>query len=380
MKLTVRRTLGLVAFCALLLPAGYAHAQGVTTGSITGVVTDAQKAPVPGASVVAVHEPSGTRYEATTRPDGRFSLPGMRVGGPYTVTATLSGFQPQTVKDVIVSLGVATDLELALGQAAVTEEVTVTAQTSRIFSSARTGAATAVSRDILQNAPHRPRPDQRLRPPEPPVQRTGRRFLRRAGQPAQQHHRRRVLLQQLVRPRRRRPATEPASRRSRWRRSRRSRSTSRPTTCARATSSAPASTPSPAAAPTRSTARPTTGGATTRHGGHGGQGNVVQPRHVRLHERGLGVRPDPQEQALLLRQLRERQVHGAGHHVPRQHRRGDGGRQRHARPRLRPRPAELLPEVELRLRHRRLPGLPRSRPRPSATWRSSTTTSTTGTR
>ena len=82
----------------------------MTTGSITGTVLDPQKAPVPGASVLAVHEPSGTRYEATTRADGRFSLPGMRVGGPYTVTATLSGFQPQTVKEVVVNLGVEADL------------------------------------------------------------------------------------------------------------------------------------------------------------------------------------------------------------------------------------------------------------------------------
>jgi hypothetical protein len=153
MNLTVRGRLALVALLALLLPAGLAHAQGVTTGSITGVVVDAQKAPVPGASVVAVHEPSGTRYEATTRADGHFSLPGMRVGGPYSVTATLTGFQPQVVKDVIVSLGVATDLALTLGQAAVTEEVTVTAQSSEIFSSARTGAATAVSREIIQTLP-----------------------------------------------------------------------------------------------------------------------------------------------------------------------------------------------------------------------------------
>jgi hypothetical protein len=153
MKLTVRRTLVLLAFCAFLLPAIHAHAQGVTTGSMTGVVLDAQKNPVPGASVVAVHEPSGTRYEATTRGDGRFSLPGMRVGGPYNVTASLTGFQPQTVKDVIVSLGVASDLELVLGQAAVTEEVTVTAQTSEVFSSARTGAATALSREVLQDLP-----------------------------------------------------------------------------------------------------------------------------------------------------------------------------------------------------------------------------------
>ena len=40
--------------------------------------------------------PSGTTYEAVTREDGRFTIPGVRVGGPYTVTAELAGFQPQT--------------------------------------------------------------------------------------------------------------------------------------------------------------------------------------------------------------------------------------------------------------------------------------------
>jgi outer membrane receptor protein involved in Fe transport len=153
MSVTFRGRLAILAVLALLLSIGNAHAQGVTTGSITGVVVDAQKQPVPGASVVAVHEPSGTRYEATSRADGRFSLPGMRVGGPYSVTASLTGFQSRTQREVVVSLGVATDLELALGQAAITEEVTVTAQTSEIFSSARTGAATAVSREVLQNLP-----------------------------------------------------------------------------------------------------------------------------------------------------------------------------------------------------------------------------------
>ncbi len=67
--------------------------------------------------------------------------------------------------------------------------------------------------------------------------------------------------------------------------------------------------------------------------------------------------PDHQGQALLLRQHRGRQADLAGHDVPRQHRRRDGGRQRHARARLRPRPAELVPELQLQVRHRPLPGL-----------------------
>jgi hypothetical protein len=54
-------------------------AQGVTTGMIAGVVADAQGAVVPGATVVAVHQPSGTSYESISQADGRFALPGLRV-------------------------------------------------------------------------------------------------------------------------------------------------------------------------------------------------------------------------------------------------------------------------------------------------------------
>ncbi len=153
MKHMFLRRVAWLALGLLALPVARTHAQGVTTGSIAGVVLDAQGAAIPGASVIAVHEASGTAYEATTRADGRFSLPGMRVGGPYTVTATISGFQPQVTKDVTISLGVASDLELRLVQAAITEEITVEAQTSEVFSSARTGAATTIVRDVIANLP-----------------------------------------------------------------------------------------------------------------------------------------------------------------------------------------------------------------------------------
>ncbi|MGE0454682.1 MAG: carboxypeptidase regulatory-like domain-containing protein [Vicinamibacteria bacterium] len=153
MKLAVSRTLAVLAGLALLLSASQAQAQGVTTGSIAGVVMDMQKQAVPGASVIAVHTPSGTRYEATSQADGRFLIPGVRVGGPYTVTATLSGFQPVSAKDLVVSLGVASDLNLTLGQAAVTEEITVTADADPVFSSSRTGAATTVSELAIDTLP-----------------------------------------------------------------------------------------------------------------------------------------------------------------------------------------------------------------------------------
>ena len=82
------RSLALVAAAvALLWTNSPAFGQGVTTGALNGIVTNEQKQPIPGASVIAIHLPSGTNYETVSRADGRFTIPGMRVGGPYSVTA-----------------------------------------------------------------------------------------------------------------------------------------------------------------------------------------------------------------------------------------------------------------------------------------------------
>ena len=62
----------------------------VTTSEMSGVVTvgDAKGEPVIGATVQAVHGPSGTRYATVTNVDGRFNIQGMRTGGPYSVTVS----------------------------------------------------------------------------------------------------------------------------------------------------------------------------------------------------------------------------------------------------------------------------------------------------
>jgi hypothetical protein len=154
----IRGSVALLALCALLWPVDAARAQGVTTGAISGIVTNTQQQPVAGASVIAIHEPSGTSYEGVTRGDGRFSIPGMRVGGPYSVTVAYTGaggtaFAPETQTDVQVNLGVATDLDVTVQPIAVTEEVTVSAVADPVFSSSRTGASTAVMREEIEILP-----------------------------------------------------------------------------------------------------------------------------------------------------------------------------------------------------------------------------------
>ncbi|HZG43268.1 MAG TPA: carboxypeptidase regulatory-like domain-containing protein, partial [Longimicrobium sp.] len=127
----------------------------VTTGSLSGTVTGATGEPVAGASVSAVHQPSGTRYSGATRADGRFQIPGMRVGGPYTVTVGRVGLASQSRQGVTVNLGSTTDLSFRLAEATLTLE-TVTVQGQRagaVFSPDRTGAATTVAREQIDALP-----------------------------------------------------------------------------------------------------------------------------------------------------------------------------------------------------------------------------------
>jgi hypothetical protein len=148
----MKRVLSVCPFIAMLLVVGTTAlpAQGVTTAAINATVASESGTPIPGARVVAVHGPSGTAYSAGSRADGRVSLPGMRVGGPYSVTATAIGFQSQTRENIFLTLGVATDVQFGLREVAVElSAVTVTGERDAIFSSDRTGAATSVGREAL---------------------------------------------------------------------------------------------------------------------------------------------------------------------------------------------------------------------------------------
>src|SRR5688572_22706905 len=89
----------------LLPPAQALGAQGVTTSTMSGIVTDTAGTPIDGATIVAVHTPTGTQYRARSRSSGAYTLPNVRIGGPYRVTATFLGFQPRSSDDVFLNLG-----------------------------------------------------------------------------------------------------------------------------------------------------------------------------------------------------------------------------------------------------------------------------------
>jgi hypothetical protein len=124
----------------------------VTTSEIAGRVTDAQANSVEGVVVEALHLPSGTNYTAVTNRDGRFTIPGMRIGGPYTVKAIQAGFREQVVENIQLSLGATATVNFSLSTA-IDETVIVQTEDSAIFSESRTGATTTISTPIIETLP-----------------------------------------------------------------------------------------------------------------------------------------------------------------------------------------------------------------------------------
>ncbi len=137
--------------CFVLTASMAGFAQGVTTASMSGLVTDQKGEPIPGANVVAVHTPSGTQYGTSTRVDGYYHLPAMRVGGPYTVKVTFVGMKEQTNENVYLQLG----QNLVLGYRLIDEstqlgEIVVSGSKDPIMNSDKMGASSNFNVNQIQ--------------------------------------------------------------------------------------------------------------------------------------------------------------------------------------------------------------------------------------
>jgi hypothetical protein len=129
-------------------------AQGVTTAAMNGFVQDADGNPLPGANVIAEHTPSGTQYGASTRENGLFNLPNLRIGGPYTVTVSFIGFNPASQEDIYLTLGQNFRLEFTLQSEAVElGQVVISAEQNKVLNSSRTGAETFITEDEIEVLP-----------------------------------------------------------------------------------------------------------------------------------------------------------------------------------------------------------------------------------
>ncbi len=147
-----------MAWCVALLLLGVVWArpgygQNVTTGTLTGVVTDAGRGVLPGVTIAAIHTPTGTTYEGVTEGDGTFTLLNVRVGGPYEITATLTGFRPQKQTEVMAALGQATKVDLTLQIATLQETVVVMATASSVFTTSNAGTSANIEQAVIENLP-----------------------------------------------------------------------------------------------------------------------------------------------------------------------------------------------------------------------------------
>jgi len=133
--------------------APFLFAQGVTTGALSGTVTDDDGAVLPGVTVEAVHQPTGTRYVAVTDAAGRYRILNARVGGPYSVTAQLEGFKPAEQTDIFIRLGEDAIVNFQLQLGAVEETITVVGNVDPLISSSRTGSTSNVSTFDIENLP-----------------------------------------------------------------------------------------------------------------------------------------------------------------------------------------------------------------------------------
>jgi hypothetical protein len=157
--------LNLLLVFGLIIGASTAWAQ-VTTSSLSGTVTETSKEatadrvvtkagdPLPGANVVAVHIPSGTQYGTSTNADGRFTLPNMRVGGPYKVSVSFVGYQTMEYNDIFLKLGETFVLSAILVQEGQQlDEIVISGVQDKLLNSDRQGPVTSISSRELMTMP-----------------------------------------------------------------------------------------------------------------------------------------------------------------------------------------------------------------------------------
>ncbi len=128
--------------------------QGITTSAVEGTVLQMSAEPLSNANVVVIHEPSGTTYGTVSRADGRFNLPNLRPGGPYTIKVSHVGYDTDEFGNIMLKLGETRSFVFILLETGTTlTEVTISARKNYLIDADRTGAATNLSRQTIERMP-----------------------------------------------------------------------------------------------------------------------------------------------------------------------------------------------------------------------------------
>jgi outer membrane receptor protein involved in Fe transport len=142
------RSLLLVALVAIAVPV---FAQPAQTGTISGVVKDATGGALPGVTVTLQSQDRGFSRSTVTDENGRYVFPAVPIG-PYTLTATLQGFETATATDNLVEVEKTTSVPFTLRVGALTDTVQVVGETPIVDPSTVT-ATTRISEDEFEKLP-----------------------------------------------------------------------------------------------------------------------------------------------------------------------------------------------------------------------------------
>ncbi|MGL4852133.1 MAG: TonB-dependent receptor [Phocaeicola sp.] len=139
-------------FAAIMLMIAVGINAQVTTASISGKITDATNETIIGATIQAIHEPSGTYYGAITNVDGRYTIQGMRAGGPYKVEISYIGYESVIHTGVNLQLGETVNISAKMKDSSeLLDEVVVVGKAG--LDATKTGAAMSMSADDISRMP-----------------------------------------------------------------------------------------------------------------------------------------------------------------------------------------------------------------------------------
>ncbi len=123
----------------------------VTTSSISGIAKNASGNALPGATITATHQPTGTVYTTVARSGGRFDINNMNTGGPYRIIISFSGFDTETKEDVFLTLGETQRIDVELKNK--TTDLTTVVVSGRRIATAKNGTETSINRAKLDILP-----------------------------------------------------------------------------------------------------------------------------------------------------------------------------------------------------------------------------------
>ncbi len=126
----------------------------VTTSGINGKITTVNNESLPGATIVVVHQPSGTQYGTITNNDGRFNIEGMRSGGPYSVNVSFVGYSTEKYSGITLYLGESYSLNVILKESNVdVGEIIVVGDKPSAFGTQKMGASTNINKESISLIP-----------------------------------------------------------------------------------------------------------------------------------------------------------------------------------------------------------------------------------